>query len=199
MDPRQVRTHARLREAIYELASAAPIASVTVAEVAKRSGISRNTFYRWADSPEALLAAMLREELDELVAANSRLPRTSSNDLSVFDDLAHEILRLVARHADVYQNAMAPRLSSLLRDGLATSIEASLRARLTLFPEIAPDVLGKRPSDVSREMFIAYAGVGAVGAIEVWLEHGDLQDIETAAATIPAAAATWWLGLESST
>jgi AcrR family transcriptional regulator len=197
MDPRQQRTHAALRSAIYEMASRAPISTVSVADVAKRAGISRQTFYRWAEAPEALLAAMLNEELDELVAANSRLPRTAVDDLSVFDRLAHEILRLVARHARVYQNAMNPRLSSLLRDGLASRIEASLRSRLSLYPEIAPDVLGKRPSAVSREMFIAYAGVGAVGAIEVWLESGDLTDIDTAAATIPAAAAAWWLGLDS--
>ncbi|MCU1526567.1 MAG: hypothetical protein JWP75_330 [Frondihabitans sp.] len=194
MDPRQARTKANLRDAIYALAEEGPVDDISVADAARRAGISRETFYKWSAGPVDLLATVLGEELDEVVASHSNLPVSSGSDATVYDEATHDLLLHVARHAAVYRNAMSPRLNAALRHVLTSHIESSLTERLTLHPQLAPMIRGKRPSPAAVGMLIAYGAAGAVGTIEAWLTDGDPDDTGEAEAAILAAAAPWWLG-----
>ncbi|MBS3178869.1 MULTISPECIES: TetR/AcrR family transcriptional regulator [unclassified Pseudoclavibacter] len=198
MDPRQARTRSALRAAIYELAAAQPIADVSVAQVARAAGITRDTFYRHATTPEHLLADFLGEEIDALMAPIANLPATSGTELSVFDEPERELLRHVARHAQIYLNAMAPRLTGPVRDTLVDRVEAGLLTHLERHPEIAPPAQPGIDDERHRRILVAYAGSGTVSAIEEWLRSGELGDVDgdvdAAASTIIAASPDWWLG-----
>lgn len=194
MSSRQTRTHDRLRTAIYQLAAERPLDEITVADVSRLAGISRDTFYRWTPSPVDCLARMLGEELDVIVAANADLPVMSGTTDSVFETGVRDLLEFIARHKRIYCNAMHPRMHAVLRDGLTARIEANLTQRLSSHPEIAPDVNGGRPDQLAKQMFVSYAAAGAVGAIETWLTARYLEDITVVERILFASAANWWLG-----
>jgi AcrR family transcriptional regulator len=194
MDPRQARTRSALRDAIHTLAAAKRIDQVTVAEVSRVAGITRDTFYRHAATPVHLLADVLGEELDETLRAHTDLPARSDSMLSVFDDSERDLLRHVAEHATIYRNSMHPRLIGPLRDALTERIEQALAHHLDRHPHIAPPREDGIAPERHVRMLVAYAGAGTVAAIEEWLRSGDLDDIDAAARTVIAASPAWWLG-----
>lgn len=196
MDPRQRRTRIRLHEVIHELASRERIDDVTMANVARAAGVTRDTVYRHAESPLALLAQALEEELDELVDATSQLPAVSETGQSVFAGPELALFQHVAEHHAIYRNAMSPHLSSAVRDVLIRSSARALTAHLQRHPDIAPKVNGREATDRERRMFVAFAASGTIGAVEAWLENGDLTDLEGAAAATLAAAPAWWMGVD---
>jgi AcrR family transcriptional regulator len=194
MDPRQARTRRALRDAIHTLATERRIDQVTVADVARAAGITRDTFYRHAPTPVHLLADVLGEELDDTLRAHADLPAESGSELSVFDESERELLRHVAEHATIYRNAMQPRLVGPLRDALTARIEAALSHHLDRHPQIAPPREEGIDPERHARMLVAYAGAGTVAAIEEWLRTGELDDIDAAARTVIAASPAWWLG-----
>jgi len=194
MDPRQARTFDTLRAAVIELASAKPIDEVSVTELARSAGVTRETFYRHHSSPVDLLAAVLGAELDELLATTAALPASTGGDRSVFEQPERALLEHVAAHAAIYRNALSPHLTARLRDLLTESIQKQLLGHLRRHPHIAPEVSGRRPDERTQAMFAAYAASGTVGAIEAWLVSGDLDDTDAATQAILAASPEWWLG-----
>jgi len=194
MDPRQARTFDTLRAAVLELASAKPIDEVSVTELARSAGVTRETFYRHHASPVDLLAAVLGAELDELLTSTAALPASSGSGRSVFEQPELALLEHVAAHAAIYRNALSPHLTAGLRDVLTESIQRHLLDHLQRHPQIAPDVSGRRPDQRAQAMFAAYAASGTVGAIEAWLVSGDLDQTDAATQVILAASPEWWLG-----
>lgn len=194
MDPRQARTFDTLRAAVIELASAKPIDEVSVTELARSAGVTRETFYRHHSSPVDLLAAVLGAELDELLATTAALPASTGGDRSVFEQPERALLEHVAAHAAIYRNALSPHLTARLRDLLTESIQKQLLGHLRRHPHIAPEVSGRRPDERTQAMFAAYGASGTVGAIEAWLVSGDLDDTDAATQAILAASPEWWLG-----
>ncbi|WP_424466852.1 TetR/AcrR family transcriptional regulator [Pseudoclavibacter helvolus] len=194
MDPRQARTRSALQDAIYQLAASQPIADVSVAQVARQAGITRDTFYRYAPTPEHLLSTFLGEEIDALMAPIRSLPASSGTELSVFDEPERELLRHIAARAQIYRSAMAPRLTGPVRDTLVDRIETGLLTHLERHPEIAPAPQPGIDRERHYRLLVAYAGGGTVSAIEEWLRSGDLDDVDAAARTIIAASPDWWLG-----
>jgi len=194
MDPRQARTFDTLRAAVIELASAKSIDEVSVTELARSAGVTRETFYRHHSSPVDLLAAVLGAELDELLATTAALPASTGGDRSVFEQPERALLEHVAAHAAIYRNALSPHLTARLRDLLTESIQKQLLGHLRRHPHIAPEVSGRRPDERAQAMFAAYAASGTVGAIEAWLVSGDLDDADAATQAILAASPEWWLG-----
>lgn len=192
MDPRQVRTWSRLVDVVHEVASETPIDTVSVAELARRADITRDTFYRHAAGPAELLAHVLRDELDALRAEFQRNAEAEGGGRTVFDVAERALLRHILEHRAIYRGAMTPRLTPALRDMLVESIESSLLELLDRHPEIAPDgpsglSVGKR-----HRMFAAYAASGTIGGIEVWLADEDPADADDAARAILAASPSWW-------
>lgn len=194
MDPRQLRTRNTLRATVYEIAATKPIGSVSVAEIARAAGVTRDTVYRHAADPVQLLAGFLDEEMAEFVLHSAELPATAPKGRTVFDDGERELLAHIVAHAEVYRHAMSPRLIGPLRDVLIDRIGEGLRGHLDRHPEIAPRPADGTDPELHARMLIAYAAAGTVAAIETWLEHGDLDDPDSAARTVLAASPEWWLG-----
>ena len=69
-DPRFLRSQERLRAAVLELAAGRSAESITVAELCRAAGVTRDTFYRHAESPVALLVAALGERFEAAAVAH---------------------------------------------------------------------------------------------------------------------------------
>ncbi|PFG42603.1 TetR family transcriptional regulator [Isoptericola jiangsuensis] len=188
MDPRQQRTRASLRAAILELAGQRPVGTLTVAEVARAAGVTRDTFYRHTTSPVELLAGVLEEELRQIE------PPTRDGD----DDFVRaetRLLRHVAAHREIYRAALVDGADGRLREVLHEVIAARLDEYLREHPDVAPPVPGGLPADTARTVLVAYSAAGTVGAIGVWLrDGGDEADIPALARTVIAGGPPAWAG-----
>ncbi|PWC06068.1 TetR/AcrR family transcriptional regulator [Mycetocola zhujimingii] len=194
VDPRQRRTRARLHEVIHELAASTPLDSITMSDIARAAGVKRDTVYRHAGSAVALLVQALEAEVEELVQHTSQLPAVSETGESVFAGPEVSMFEHVASHADIYRNALSSQVSSPVRDMLIRSSARALTAHLERHPEIAPLVDGRPATEAEKRMFVAFAASGTFGAVQAWLNNGDLSDLDAAAAATLAAAPEWWMG-----
>ncbi|RIJ77039.1 TetR/AcrR family transcriptional regulator [Nakamurella silvestris] len=194
MDPRTTRSRTALVAAVYRLASSRDISEITVAEITREAGLTRDTFYRHASDPVDLLATALHAELAVDMAGFHRLPATGNGDgTSVFTEPTRALLTHVAAHASVYRQSAGGRLGDRLRAVLMETARDILASHLRGHPEIAPPQL---PADDPRafDMVVAYAAGGTIAAVETWLAHGDITDIDQAVGIILSAAPQWWLG-----
>ena len=182
MDARARRSQEKLRSAVISLAAATPITEITVSAICREAGVTRDTFYRHADSPIDLLADALSAEIDDAMVI---LPKAEG-----IGDGERALLGHVQRRADVYRGAMHPLLAAPVRSNLERSIRAGLELWLQLHPDIVPVVFVD--DEPAMRLAIAYAASGTVGAIEEWLRSQDT-DIERAVEIILAASPEWWL------
>ena len=164
------------------LAAANPIADITISAICREAGVTRDTFYRHADSPLALLADALAEDLVHVVEV---LPRAHA-----MGDAERALLRHVQDRAEVYRGTMHPSLAAPVR----ANLEGAIRSGLELWAELHPDILPAvfRTDATALRIAIAYAASGTVGAIEAWLRQEDT-DIDRAVELILAASPEWWL------
>lgn len=189
MDPRQARTWQRLSAAISERLRHAPLVEVSVSDLARDAGISRDTFYRHASSPADLLAKVLGEAFD------AALTEFYTFDLPArehFNRAERALFLHVDEHREQYLAAMNPGLVEPIRTMLTQRIEAGLVQFLLVKPEVAP---AAAPSvrDPNR-LYAAFSAAGTVGAVELWL-RGDLGGTpEEVAGMVLDASAAWWLG-----
>lgn len=182
MDARARRSREALRDAVIALAGRMPIDDVTVSAICRAAGVTRDTFYRHAESPVHLLADALSAEID---AAMEILPRTDA-----IGDGERALLEHVRRRGDVYRGSMDPLLAAPIRGNLEASIRSGLLLWADLHPQIVPATFAGDPS--AMRIAVAYAAAGTVGAIEEWLRSGD-DDIDRAVRLILAASPEWWL------
>ncbi|NKQ51934.1 hypothetical protein HFP15_03450 [Amycolatopsis sp. K13G38] len=191
MDPRFRRTRERLRAALYELAAVRPVADVSVAELCRIAGITRDTFYRHAKSPVDLLADFLGEEVAPITETR---PEETASDRDIWTSMVAAetaLLEHVVARAAIYRNAMNPHLIAPLRDRLEALIRDSLINRANRRPEILPGAVaaaGQRGIEVAA----ASAAAGNIGAIEVWLRGRDLDISRDLGLILAAAPAFWW-------
>ncbi|WP_449408278.1 TetR/AcrR family transcriptional regulator [Microbacterium maritypicum] len=181
MDARSRRSQEALRSAVLTLAERMPIGDVTASAVCSEAGITRDTFYRHTESPTALLADALAEEIAEAMEV---LPRTEA-----IGDGERALISHVHRRSGVYRGAMHPLLAAPLRSAL----ERSIREGLVLWAQLHPRIVPAEFADpAAMRIAVAYAAAGTVGAIEEWL-RGDDDDIDRAVRLILAASPEWWL------
>ncbi|GAB3595662.1 TetR/AcrR family transcriptional regulator [Microbacterium tumbae] len=182
MDARSRRSQERLRSAVLTLASRTPIADVTASAICLEAGVTRDTFYRHADSPVELLADALAAEIAE---AMDVLPETDA-----IGDGERALLEHIRHRLTVYQGAMHPLLAAPVRSNLERSIRSGLELWARLHPGILPAVFAD--DDAAMRIATAYAAAGTVGAIEEWV-RGGAADIDRAVELILAASPEWWL------
>lgn len=195
MDARTRRTAEALRTAVLEVAALTPIDEVSVSSLCRAAGISRDTFYRHAESPIALLARVLDDDLREIVEVEIAVDDAAGTPApprrSVFEEPERQLLSLVGRHAEVLRRSLKPRLPAALRDVFIARMETGLVEHLARHPQIAPP---EAATDAGRRVLAAYAAAGTVGAIETLLASDSIADTERAVALVLAASAEWWHG-----
>lgn len=192
MDPRTRRSRDRLYAAVLELAASGRVDDVSVSEVARTAGVTRDTFYRHSSSVSDLLTMALEERLLDYLAGHvgDEFPKPSDLvDVLASAELA--LLRHIAALGSVYRAALSGSSAAPVRRALTSFLQENIEVALRLYPDIAP-LPENEMDDLSRAMIAAYAASGTVGAIEVWLHTGDLDDPASASVIIAAGAPTWW-------
>lgn len=164
VDARIVQTTKALHGAIVELASATPVSSITVADVTRAAGINRATFYSHATSPGALLADVLRPELDAIRAGDAELRETGALDgESVTRKGMERVVDHIVKYREVYRLALPDALDASTHRALARHFEVS---SLTHFERYSSTDL---PQGLSQPLAAGFVAHGLVGAIENWL------------------------------
>jgi len=189
MDPRFLRSREALRKTIYEMASRRSITEISVAELCRAAGVTRDTFYRHASSPTNLLSDLLVEDI-ETVTNDFRLREDDDLPIRGFAAAERALLGHVATHAAVYRTAMQPHLIAPLRDNLERIIRMVLEEHLLEHPEVRPKGVDANDAAASR-LLASYASSGTVGAIESWLRESEL-DIDRGVRLILAASPQFW-------
>ncbi len=181
MDPRAARSRQALRLAALELAAVRPLSELSVAEICRRAGVTRDTFYRHADAPASLVADALRDELDAAIPATGDLDSLSIAEVA--------LLEHVRAYIDVYRGALEPSFAGPVRAVLEQTVASGLAQWLERHPETEPPVLEGMPG---QQLAIAYAAGGTVAAVEAWVRSG-AEDVAWASRAILAASPEWWL------
>ncbi len=194
MDPRVRRSRQRLHSAALEFAAAGRIDDVSVSELSRSAGLTRDTFYRHAATVPDLVAEALALELEALAAPynDSLFDRTTLAES--LRRAERDLLRHAAERAAVYTTALGSRNSASVKVMLTAFLRQSSEVLLALYPEMAP----LPPSELDAltvAMLAEHAAAGTVGAIEVWLRSGEVDDLDRAARAIHAGAPTWWTKL----
>ncbi|WP_162916390.1 TetR/AcrR family transcriptional regulator [Cohaesibacter haloalkalitolerans] len=186
-DIRIERTRARLAEAVLTLAAESDIAGVSVAELARRAGVNRSTFYDHAQSPVELLTRVLSQDLDHMRRTGMEQLRRDGQLLRYLTrSTLREIIRHVVRHEAIYAGPSCSSSTFALRVVLAEHIEQSM---LTILGEgfvsmpVADDQL--------VPLMAAFLGHGAAGAIEAWLGLPSPRDEDRLLSTIEAMYPPW--------
>lgn len=163
-DRRFVRTEAAIRSAFLELVRDSPVASVSVSDVCRRAGISRNAFYLHHSSMAALYAAMVDELLDDMRAAciTSAERMAASGELD--EELTPSVLSVLARHEGLLR-ALLPSDDGSLAKRLAGGI-ADVYAD-------AAFVLSEQGRSQEFRLRCAFLAWALLGILQRWLEITD--------------------------
>ncbi|MGV9182881.1 TetR/AcrR family transcriptional regulator [Arcanobacterium canis] len=104
-DPRYLRSRELLRAAAFELALAKRPDDISIAELTKRAGVSRGTFYAHASTPPEFIAHMLLNEITPILdPIGSVITDHGSNYLRYVRNAYGDLLRSVAQRSDIYRN-----------------------------------------------------------------------------------------------
>ncbi|MCU1529735.1 MAG: hypothetical protein JWP75_3498 [Frondihabitans sp.] len=164
VDARIVQTTKALHAAIIELASNAPVSSITVADVTRAAGINRATFYSHATSPGSLLADVLRPELDAIRQDDFDAREAGTSDPSAVTRKGMErVVDHIVKYRDIYRLALPDPLDASTHRALARHFEVSC---LRHFEGYAS---GDLPEGLSKPLAAGFVGHGLVGVIENWL------------------------------
>jgi AcrR family transcriptional regulator len=187
-DARFDRTRKRLTLAVLELASEHDITAASVAELSRRAGINRSTFYSHAKTPVELLARVLSEDLDNV---REHTAEQLANDGLLLRDVTRTTLREIIDHVVRYESVYgsANRASSMyaLRVVLAEHVEHSV---LTVFRDgyVIPPLQGQEPATL-QAAFIAH---GVAGAVEAWLRLPAPRNQDMLLASVEAVYPSWY-------
>lgn len=184
VDLRIRRTRAVLSDALLELAATKPVAKITVAELTRRAGINRATFYDHATSPGEFLASVLE---DEFAAMTDEYLHLYEQEQTPTDALRAGLTGLVGYievRREVFKRAIGetpdPCVLAVFTGGLA-------RACFEVLQQTATPTLSAQQARIVAQ-FAATALMGGIGA---WLIHPDLSHdelIETLIDAFPK----WW-------
>jgi len=187
-DARFERTRARLAEAVLTLASEQDITTASVAELARRAGINRTTFYSHAESPVQLLTRVLSQDLDDV---RSRTVKQMDRDGLLLRDVTRttlqEIINHVLRHEGVYGSNNLTSSMYSLRVVLAEHVEASV---LQVFQ--AGFVTPPQSDPQSAALHAAFIAHGVAGAVEAWLRFPLPRSSELLLEAVEAVYPSWY-------
>lgn len=186
--------HRRLREAVLVLAAQSPVQQLTVSEICREASATRDSFYRYADSPVALLASIFDEELDETFSSVAFVNSQGESVVMRCTVPARKWLEHVLRYEQVYRNAAQPRLPTELVESLGRYVYDLLIAYMRDQPDVVPRVFGGPPTDEDYDLFATFIVAGFIALFERELSTFPVIDIERTM-DIMRGAATGWMFL----
>jgi len=180
-----VRTVAAVEAAVREALREVPLDDLTVAEVCRRAGIGRPSFYTHFDSIPELVAQMLTAEIDDELP----IPDVKSVDADRIEPTLTvnfaAALQLVARDRELYRAAFASASSGVLRRVLEQAIAVRVR-NIVLIWQDRGLVAG-----VDMDVAVPFAAGGIARALEAWA-FDDATDAVGRARAIRDQMPRWW-------
>lgn len=192
LDARIRRTQRQLRDAALELAAEQSIEDVSVADLARRAGINRATFYKHAQSPLQVLREALVDDLDSMRLEFLGDAEDPDADLvALWRQAARNTATHVARFEPVYRRGFADDSSGSVQSLLSRHIANSMQALFIERPEMLP---AHRPQDheLLSAAFAASLGHGLTAILQVWFTAG-ADDVEVYADAVVHSLPEWML------
>ena len=184
-DRRTVRTVAAVEAAVREALREVPLDDLTVAEVCRRAGIGRPSFYTHFDSIPELVAQMLTAEIDDELP----IPDVESVDADRIEPTLTvnfaAALQLVARDRELYRAAFASASSGVLRRVLEQAIAVRVRNIVLIWQDRGLVAV------VDMDVAVPFAAGGIARALEAWA-FDDATDAVGRARAIRDQMPRWW-------
>ena len=207
-DGRAARTAQALRAAILRLAAEQHVDRISVAQIAQAADIHRVTFYDHARSPSALLARVIRDELDgvqrEYFASGvvrehtlrESVRQTALGVAALVDSHRAIFTHLLAEHSrTTAHDLLAPHFEQTLGELISSRADAAGAASVTEAHGAAVDAVAVDPAAVDAvavdpaavdaaaspnadAALARYVAYGSVGAMEVWFAGDQTRDPE---------------------
>lgn len=170
-DPRILRTHRLLRDALFSLLYDHPFDSITIQDITERATLNRGTFYLHYTSKSHLLDESIRDIFEELVQSLKKA--TADDSAASFDErhlsLIFEILFThVSKHFSIYKFMLVTNDIAQFRPKLLDFIKN------LIYQDPAMKLQLDRYREVPCDMVVNYEAAALIGVLTWWLEH-DMQ------------------------
>ena len=139
-----------ITQALLELLEEKPFSRITVADLQRRSTVSRSTFYRCFDRTEDVLAYLCDTGFDKVL----------EQDLPDAQTLSAQVFRYWMRNTAVLEALVEVRRTDILFSSLRRCL-----SRMDHFPALSD-------SAAENDYFIAIVTSVITGILTTWIEHG---------------------------
>lgn len=167
-DPRILRTHRLLRDALFSLLYDHSFESITIQDITERATLNRGTFYLHYTSKAHLLEKSIADIFDELVQNLKRAVPSDPN--AVFDEkhlvaVFEVIFSHVSKHFSIYKFMLVTQDIIRFRPKLLDLLKNLIYQDPPLQYRIDHD------RELPAEMLLSYEAAALVGIITWWLEN----------------------------
>lgn len=169
------QTRSNLRQALIELCMETDYHNISIAQICKRSGVYRSTFYRYYASKDDLLSDIENCYIEDTRNITRGLVGFtllgSPENKSLYRQTLTRVLEYHRQHRELSRFLLSPmsnlRFSRKMEDSIAKQYEQRLeRDQLSLGRD--------------QEYIIRFYATGFVASISKWLKHDDLYAEELA-------------------
>lgn len=170
-DPRILRTHRLLRDALFSLLYDNSFDSITIQDITERATLNRGTFYLHYSSKANLLDQSIGDIFNELAQSLKKtVPEDSrtSFDEKYLVELFEILFSHVSKHFSIYKFMLVSQDIAQFRPRLLNVLKILIYQDPPLKYRIDHD------REVPGEMIVNYEASALVGIITWWLEH-DMQ------------------------
>lgn len=186
LEPRALRTRALVFDAVRASLDERSLDALTVAELCRRAGVHRVTFYRhWPDVRAAAVDAFT-DEIDRLAAIDPSIVAAAPDAAALaghFEEALVAQLIEIRDHRGAYRTLLeSPGFSRVLLDRLAARAAVAVQALVRLGAEVPGAASG---------IAAAHLAGGVVAASARWA-GSDARDVEIAANEFLAQLPGWW-------
>jgi AcrR family transcriptional regulator len=154
----------RLLAAALETATVHGLAKLSVGDVARRAGLSRQTLYRYFPSKDALIAALVTEETAKLITRVAAAAQVDDDPRAALQSALLTALQATRDHPlldRLVRTEPETLLPLLTTDGspVMTQVRAVVELILTArAPELADEPVGlRRFADIVTRLLVSYA------------------------------------------
>ncbi len=153
-DPRILQTRQALREALLALVGEKPLEQITIREIAAEAGIGYNTFFRHYTDKEALVRAIVSDELAQLIELSvTTLDTADSTQASI------ALCEFVAAHDVLWSTLLTGGAANLLREEFMRQLREKAPSRISA------------EATSPLEVGVRLVAVGTLELLGWWLEQ----------------------------
>ncbi|MGW3290351.1 TetR/AcrR family transcriptional regulator [Streptomyces sp. NPDC001002] len=169
LDRRVLRSRAALEAALRELVAERDLSQVSVADLTKRAGVNRSTFYEHYTDVHDLAVAACTSTYEQLVAAAPIPHGTLGPDGEPLANPMPGLFAHVAAHAPLYRALLCDEGSARMINHLLHHI--ALAARSSLTPVEESPSAGTPSAETPHDPVAAFLAGAVLGTVIDWLRR----------------------------